>query len=262
MGPYLQLVEYATAVQPVTNRGRPACRGHFRRGPEAVLRRVVGNPRGRTVGLMRLTKLEHACLVVEKDGRKLVIDPGSFTTPLVDLHDVDAIVVTHEHPDHWTPDQLAHLRETNPDAVLYGPQGVADAADGFEVHVVTDGDSVQAGPFTLSFHGTRHAVIHESIPVIDNVGVMVDGSLFYPGDQFTVPDVPVETLATPVGAPWLKVSEVIDYVAAVKPALAFPTHEQTLSVPGLAMHFDRMKASARSVGGDAVQLAAHESIEL
>ncbi|WP_209560471.1 MBL fold metallo-hydrolase [Frigoribacterium sp. PvP032] len=211
---------------------------------------------------MRLTKLEHACLVVEKDGRKLVIDPGSFTAPLVDLHDVDAVVVTHEHADHWTPDQLAHLRETNPDAVLYGPQGVADAADGFEVHVVTDGDTVEAGPFSLSFHGTRHAVIHESIPVIDNVGVMVDGSLFYPGDQFTVPNVPVQTLATPVGAPWLKVSEVIDYVAAVKPALAFPTHEQTLSGPGLAMHFDRMKASAQSVGGDAVQLAAHESIEL
>ena len=105
--------------------------------------------------------------------------------------DVDAVVVTHEHADHWTPDQLAHLRETNPDAVLYGPQGVADAADGFEVHVVTDGDTVEAGPFTLSFHGTRHAVIHESIPVIDNVGVLVDGSLFYPGDQFTVPDVPV-----------------------------------------------------------------------
>lgn len=236
--------------------------GHSGVASRACLALVCGGRRGRTVGPMRLTKLEHACLVLEKDGRKLVVDPGSFTSPLVDLHDVDAVVVTHEHPDHWTPDQLAHLRETNPDVVVYGPQGVADAAEGFDVHVVTDGDAVEAGPFALTFHGTRHAVIHESIPVIDNVGVMVDGSLFYPGDQFTVPSVPVETLATPVGAPWLKVSEVIDYVAAVAPTLAFPTHEQTLSGPGLAMHFDRMKASAQAAGGDAVQLAAHESIEL
>lgn len=211
---------------------------------------------------MRLTKLEHACLVVEKDGRKLVVDPGSFTAPLVDLHDVDAIVITHEHPDHWTPDQLNHLVASNAGVTIYGPQGVAAAATGFDVHVVTDGDTVEVGPFTLAFFGTRHAVIHESIPVIDNVGVLVDGSLFYPGDQFTVPPVPVQTLATPVGAPWLKVAEVIDYVAAVKPALAFPTHEQTLSAPGLAMHFDRMKASAQSVGGDAVRLEAHESIEI
>ncbi|KIU03666.1 MULTISPECIES: MBL fold metallo-hydrolase [unclassified Frigoribacterium] len=211
---------------------------------------------------MRLTKLEHACLILEKDGRKLVVDPGSFTAPLVDLHDVDAVVVTHEHADHWTPDQLTHLLATNPDATVYGPSGVATAAEGFDVHVVADGDTVEVGPFTLAFHGSRHAVIHESIPVIDNVGVLVDGSLFYPGDQFTVPPVPVDVLATPVGAPWLKVSEVIDYVAAVKPRLAFPTHEQTLSAPGLAMHFDRMKASAQSVGGDAVKLEAHESLDL
>ncbi|KQO46660.1 MULTISPECIES: MBL fold metallo-hydrolase [unclassified Frigoribacterium] len=211
---------------------------------------------------MRLTKLEHACLILEKDGRKLVVDPGSFTAPLIDLHDVDAVVVTHEHADHWTPDQLTHLLATNPDATVYGPAGVATAAEGFDVHVVADGDTVEVGPFTLGFHGSRHAVIHESIPVIDNVGVLVDGSLFYPGDQFTVPPVPVDVLATPVGAPWLKVAEVIDYVAAVKPRLAFPTHEQTLSAPGLAMHFDRMKASAQSVGGDAVKLEAHESLDL
>ncbi|OII27682.1 MBL fold metallo-hydrolase [Frigoribacterium sp. MCBA15_019] len=211
---------------------------------------------------MRLTKLEHACLILEKDGRKLVVDPGSFTAPLIDLHDVDAVVVTHEHADHWTPDQLTHLLATNPDATVYGPAGVATAAEGFDVHVVADGDTVEVGPFTLAFHGSRHAVIHESIPVIDNVGVLVDGSLFYPGDQFTVPPVPVDVLATPVGAPWLKVAEVIDYVAAVKPRLAFPTHEQTLSAPGLAMHFDRMKASAQSVGGDAVKLEAHESLDL
>ncbi|WP_343861781.1 MBL fold metallo-hydrolase, partial [Frigoribacterium faeni] len=62
--------------------------------------------RRRTVGVMRLTKLEHACLIIEKDGRRLVVDPGSFTSPLMDLQDVDAIVITHEHADHWTPDQL------------------------------------------------------------------------------------------------------------------------------------------------------------
>ena len=217
---------------------------------------------GRTVGRMRLTKLEHAAFVVEEDGRKLVVDPGSFTTPQVDLHVVVAVVVTHEHPDHWTPDQLGHLLATNPGATIYGPAGLAEAAEGFDVHVVADGDTVEAGPFTLAFHGSRHAVIHESIPVIDNVGVLVNGRLFYPGDAFTVPPVPVETLAAPVGAPWLKIGEAMDYVTAVAPTRLFPVHEQTLSAAGFGMHADRLRASVEALGGTAVVLAAHESLEV
>jgi L-ascorbate metabolism protein UlaG (beta-lactamase superfamily) len=211
---------------------------------------------------MRQTKLEHAAFVVEEDGRKLVVDPGSFTTPQIDLHAVDAVVVTHEHADHWTPDQLTHLLATNPGLTVYGPAGVAAAAEGFDVHVVADGDTVEVGPFTLAFHGSRHAVIHGTVPVVDNVGVLVNGRLFYPGDAYTVPPVPVETLAAPVGAPWLKIGEAMDYVTAVAPTRLFPVHEQTLSAAGFGMHADRLRASVESVGGTAVVLAAHESLEV
>src|SRR5690554_5814944 len=124
---------------------------------------------------MRITKREHACLVVEHSGEQLVIDPGSFTAPLQGIDSIVAVVLTHEHPDHWTPEHLERLREANPDVPIYGPQGVADAATGFDVTVVAEGDEVMVGGFTLSFHGSRHAVIHESIPVIDNVGVFVNG---------------------------------------------------------------------------------------
>jgi L-ascorbate metabolism protein UlaG (beta-lactamase superfamily) len=211
---------------------------------------------------MRLTKLEHACLIVEIEGRRLVVDPGSFGAPMIDVADVDAVVVTHEHPDHWTPDQLGHLLATNPGMTIYGPAGVASAAADFDVHVVADGETIEVGPFDLAFHGSRHAVIHESIPVVDNVGVLVDGRLFYPGDAFTVPPVPVEILAAPVGAPWLKIAEAMDYVTAIGATTVFPTHERTLSDSGLAMHFDRLRSSAESVGGRAVMLAAHESLEI
>ncbi|GAB2974637.1 MBL fold metallo-hydrolase [Frigoribacterium salinisoli] len=211
---------------------------------------------------MRLTKYEHACLVLTEGDAKLVVDPGGFTTPLVGLRGVVAVVVTHEHPDHWTPDQLDHLRESNPDLTIYGPAGVVAAATGYDVHEVHDGDALTVGPFDLAFHGSRHAVIHESIPVVDNVGVLVDGRLFVPGDQFTVPPVPVETLAVPIGAPWSKVAEVMDYADAVKATRTFPVHEGTLSQAGLSMHVDRLKAVVESYGGDPRVLQPHETIDL
>ena len=77
---------------------------------------------------MRLTKLEHAALLIEDSGDRLYIDPGKFTTPITESSGAVAVVITHEHDDHWTPDQLARIVQANPGVRLFGPAGVARAA--------------------------------------------------------------------------------------------------------------------------------------
>lgn len=210
---------------------------------------------------MEVTKLEHACQVVTVDDARLVLDPGGFTRP-VDVTGVVAVVVTHAHPDHVTPEQVRGILDRNPAAVVLGPAGVADAlaGAGIPVDVVTDGDHRTVGPFALDFHGTRHNVIHASVPVVDNTGVLVDGRLFHPGDAYTVPGVPVEVLAAPVGAPWLKVGEMMDWIASVAPRRAFPVHEATLSEVGLGMHIDRQREALGE--GELVVLRPGETLTL
>ncbi len=198
---------------------------------------------------MEVTKLEHACQVLTRDGARLVLDPGNLTRP-VDTTGVVGVIVTHAHPDHVTPEQVQRILAANPGAVVIGPAGVADALadDGIRVDVVTDGDARTVGPFDLTFHGSRHNVIHSSIPVIDNTGVLVDGRLFHPGDAYTVPVVPVEVLATPIGAPWLQIGELMDWVAAIAPSRAYPIHEATLSEVGLGMHVGRLREVVEPAG--------------
>ena len=116
--------------------------------------------------------------------------------------------------------------------------------------------------FTLQFFGGRHNVIHASIPVVDNLGVLVNDELFHPGDSYTVPDVPVETLAAPVGAPWLKIGEAMDYVLAVGAGRVFPIHEMTLSVAGFGLHSPRLERATTERGGEYFVLAPGESIAL
>ncbi|WP_136708063.1 MBL fold metallo-hydrolase [Agromyces sp. H66] len=211
---------------------------------------------------MRLTKLEHAALVIEDSGNKLYIDPGKFTTPITESAGAVAVVITHQHDDHWTPEQLGRIVDANPGVRIFGPAGVSTAASGFPVETVTAGDEVAVGPFRLRFFGGRHAVIHSSIPVVDNVGVLVNDRLYYAGDSFAVPEgVDVELLAAPAGAPWMKVAESMDYVMAVAPRRAFPTHEMVLSQAGKALSNARLGWATEQGGGEYVALEPGDTLD-
>lgn len=212
---------------------------------------------------MKVTKHEHACLTIGTVGKRLIIDPGSFTTLLNDVSDVVAVVVTHEHADHWTSEHLNHIVGHNPGARVFGPPGVAAAAPDFAIEVVNAGDAIEVGPFALRFFGGRHAVIHSSIPVVDNVGVLVNDELYYAGDSYSIPDgVDVGTLAVPAGAPWLKIGDVMDYVAAVSPRRSFPVHEMVLSAIGQSISNARIESVTEAGGGEFFPLEPGDGLDL
>lgn len=210
---------------------------------------------------MKVTKYEHATLVITANDQQLIIDPGVFLTP-PDFAKTIAVVLTHEHADHWNENNLTAILAKSPGATIYGPRGVATAASGFDITVVAAGDVIQIEPFTLEFFGEKHAVIHESIPVPDNVGVLVNDELYYAGDSYTVPDKTVGTLAAPIGAPWLKIGEAIDFVLAVKPKRAFYIHDMTLSIAGKGMASERLQWATEQNGGEYHPLEVGESIDL
>lgn len=180
---------------------------------------------------MKLTKRLHSCVQLEKDGRLLVIDPGAFSEADAGLG-ADALLVTHEHPDHYEEGRLRAALDANPAAQLWTLRSVAEKlapAYPGRVHTVGHGDTFTAAGFEVQVHGELHAVIHPDIPRITNVGFLVDASLFHPGDALTVPEAPVETLMLPVHAPWNKIAEVIDYVREVKPRETLAIHDAGLT---------------------------------
>jgi L-ascorbate metabolism protein UlaG (beta-lactamase superfamily) len=183
------------------------------------------------MGSMKLTKKLHACVRLEKDGRTLVIDPGTFSEQDAAVG-ADVILVTHEHLDHFNEERLRAGLESNPAAELWTLDSVArqlSAAFPGRVHTVGHGDTFTIAGFDVQVHGELHAVIHPDIPRITNVGFLVDGSVFHPGDALTVPGHPVDTLMLPVQAPWNKISEVIDYVREVKPQRSVDVHDALLT---------------------------------
>lgn len=212
---------------------------------------------------MKLTKKSHACVRLEKDGRTLVIDPGAFSEEDAAVG-ADAILVTHEHIDHFNEDRLRAALDANPAAELWTLRSVAEqvsAAFPGRVHTVGEGDAFTAAGFEVEVHGQLHAVIHPDIPRITNVGYLVDGSVFHPGDALTVPGRPVDTLMVPVMAPWNKVSEVIDYLREVSPQRAIDIHDALLTDLARPV-YDRMLGPEGPGGTDHTRLAPGETVTL
>jgi L-ascorbate metabolism protein UlaG (beta-lactamase superfamily) len=186
--------------------------------------------------------MSHSCVRLEKDGQTLVLDPGAFSEEDAALG-ADAILVTHEHLDHFSEERLRTALDANPAVEIWTLKSVAEkisTAFPGRVHTVGHGDTFTAAGFDVQVHGELHAVIHPDIPRITNVGYLVDGGrIFHPGDALTVPGRPVDTLLLPVHAPWSKVSEVIDYVREVAPRRAFDVHDGLLSAQARPI-YDRL----------------------
>lgn len=185
---------------------------------------------------MRVTKYTHSCIRVEGSG-VLVVDPGAFSEPEA-LTGADAVLITHEHIDHLEPDRLAEAHRANPALAVYAHEQVLPklAALGDAVNPVAPGQAFSAAGLDIRGYGGQHAVIHPDLPRIANLAYLIsDGStsLYHPGDSFEVPeDASVDVLFAPIAAPWLKISESIDFVRAVKPGRAFALHDAFVTETG------------------------------
>lgn len=212
---------------------------------------------------MQITKFGHACVRIEHAGVTVLVDPGGFTGPEA-LAGADAVLLTHEHPDHV---DVGHLRAL--DCPVFTVAAVADligrdAPDVAErVRVVAPGERFDAGLPVMAV-GELHAVIHPELARVHNSGYVVEAGarrVYHPGDALTGPGVDVDVLCLPVSAPWLKASEAIDFARAVGAPLNLAVHDRVYSEAGLGIvdgHLQRFLAPA---GQEYVRLADGAALE-
>ena len=197
---------------------------------------------------MRLTHVGHACVLVEVAGARLLIDPGTFAEGWEGLTGLDAVLMTHTHPDHCDRDRLPGLLAANPRAAVAAEPELAGelSTAGLPVRSMAAGEHLAVGDVNVSAVGGRHAIIHRDIPRVGNVGLLVQApgepTLLHPGDSYEATPSGVDVLAVPLNAPWSAFKETVEFVRTVGPRLAFPIHDGLLNERGRALYLRQLTA--------------------
>ena len=210
---------------------------------------------------MKIHKIGHCCLVIEDKGVRLLTDPGMFTTAHNNLTGLDAVLVTHEHFDHFHVDSVKAIVDKNPTARIITNTAVAKLLDEAQLsyELIADGAVAMVGDLSVTSVEGPHAIIHRSVPSVLNTGFVIGDRLFYPGDAFLDPFWPVEILALPIAGPWMKISEAIEYAVKLKARVCFPVHDAVMASP--TMFHGMTQRLLESEGIDFVSLDAGQEAE-
>jgi len=158
---------------------------------------------------------------IEREGRVLVVDPGVWSEPRA-LVGADAVLLTHEHADHADVLRLRGLG-----VPVFAP---ADAQlPELDVNALQAGEIFTAAGFAVRAVGGVHAAVLPDQPASPDLGYVIDGAVYHPGDALTLPDPAIDTLLVPLHASWLKTCEAVGFVRAVAPGRAIGIHDAQIN---------------------------------
>ncbi|MDR3642285.1 MAG: MBL fold metallo-hydrolase [Candidatus Doudnabacteria bacterium] len=186
---------------------------------------------------MTIKKLRHSCMAIKEGALTILTDPGMYSADETkSLTGIDVVLVSDEHQDHFDIPSVKMLLKNNPGLRIITQQAVNKllADEGIKSELLLDKQSMEINGVKIEGCGVKHAVLHSSIPQSDNTGYIIADRFFYPGDALTIPHKKIEVLALPAAAPWLKLSEAIDYALAIKPKICFPVHDGMSPSPFMA----------------------------
>ena len=180
---------------------------------------------------MRIYKYIHSCFLLEKDNNKILIDPGPFTfienkVKPEDFQNINAILITHQHYDHYDPEAIKIILSNNSDCQIFTNQSTSEVLKevGIDSEILEKGVK-QIANFEVKAFFAEHEPL--PLPLPPNTAFLIDDLFLHPGDSFdkSIFKTKAKVLALPVAAPWLNIMQSLEFVSQYKPEHVLPAHD-------------------------------------
>lgn len=207
---------------------------------------------------MKITKYPQSCLKLEKGGRALMIDVGSFATAKFGLDDfgkIEALLVTHQHLDHIDADFAAELKEV--DVPIFANADVVQKFPSLGITEIQDGAEFETAGFTVRPVDIPHCLMVDGSAGPPNTGFIIDGNFFHPGDGIEPKDVLVTSVAVPIAGPSITSKEAVEFITNVGAQRVIPIHYDNPTFTG-----DPHKFKNEVTGTEVIVLGNGESVDI
>lgn len=209
---------------------------------------------------MKLTKFNHSCILLEDQaGDKLITDTGIFTYLPKDISKIKVLIITHNHPDHFKQESVEAIKKVNQDLKIFAPEDIAATID---ATIPILGTEYKVGSFEISFYSSDHAYIRKDFELPNNLGVIINKQISYPGDSYSLSPLKTKYLLTPLTAPWARIKDTEEFIVNSIPEVVIPVHDAILSENGYLIYDTHLKAIAENNDLEYKRLTVGESINL
>jgi len=187
---------------------------------------------------MRITKYNQACLLIDTNGIRILVDPGviGYNDSLLDeWSNIDLILVTHKHMDHFNKEAILEIIKRDK-ASLYTTKEVIDEYSLKDVIEVKVGDIINFKNIkievTKAIHGYLYGMRENNIEITYNVGYIMDDAktrLYITSDTIGFYNTyKCDILCMPFNGNGLTLGLVdgVSFIKGINPKIVLPIHTE------------------------------------
>jgi L-ascorbate metabolism protein UlaG (beta-lactamase superfamily) len=209
---------------------------------------------------MKVKKFPQSHLVLEKDGKKLVIDPGYITFEkgfkVSDFQGADVYLISHQHADHLGPETIKEVVGDKPILGNFDVVNKLKEVGVSQAKEIKNMEEAEIEGFKIKAVDLPHFK-KEGFEMPHNTGFLIDGIFFHPGDGDKAPGITSENAAVPIAGASITYETALGFIEGIGAKTVIPIHYDWYKAD--AQEFKKM---ASSFGVDVRPLSHGEETEI